>query len=167
MIKTCSDLQVAIESYIGQEVFFISGSEDEDMSNLYIYEDWVGVVEQLKTMSPTTEMETRIFHGILTSSKSLPNSFRNKSTFIIQLGFDGSSTANIIESESVNSLELANEIEDLINTNNSILDIKVNIEDIFILYGYKIEPCLSINEDDIDEEIIEYCKNIAEEIIKS
>lgn len=165
MTKNFDELRTAINLYVGKEVFFISGSEDEDMSDLYIYDDWMGVIDQLKIMSPIIEMETRVFHGILTHSEFLPNSFRRKSVFIVQLNSGDSSKANIIESESGSSWELANEIEDIIKTNNSVLDIKIDIEDIFILYGYKIETCLSINEDDIDEEIIESCRSIAEETI--
>jgi hypothetical protein len=165
MTQIIDDLRTVIDMYVGKEVFLISGSEDEDMSSLYIFEDWVGVIDQLKTMSPIIEMETRVFHGVLTRSEFLPNSFRRKSTFIIQLNLGDASEANVIESESEASWELANEIEDVIKTVNAISDIEIGIENIFILYGYKIETCLSINEDDVDEEIIETCKNIAAETI--
>jgi hypothetical protein len=59
--------------------------------------------------------------------------------------------------------ELAEEIEEMVSSTIGI-DTDLNINDVFILYGYQMETCLSVAEDSVDEEIISVCAQIAREI---
>jgi hypothetical protein len=37
----------------------------------------------------------------------------------------------------------------------------IDIDDVFILYGHELNVCLSVDEEDIDEDIIETCLKVA------
>jgi hypothetical protein len=153
-----------IAQYIGKEVFLVVGSEDEEASDIGVFETWGDLVEHLKTLTPTSDPETRVFHGMLTIGEFLPISFRGKSAYVICLDPCENSKGCVVESSSSGPEGLAEEISSVMRLGGQISDTKIDIDDIYILYGYQLEICLSINDDDIDEEVISTCKEIANEI---
>lgn len=159
-----TDYWHTISQYIGKEVFVVIGSEDEETGDINAFEDWGGLVEFLKKKSPITDAETRVFHGILTLGEFIPSSFHGKSAFIICIEPFEDSKGNIIESTDGSPEGLAEEIVNIMSFGGPTYGTKVGIEDVYVLYGYQLEPCLSINDDEIDEEIIAVCSEIASEI---
>jgi hypothetical protein len=153
-----------ITQYIGEEVFIVAGSEDEETSEIKAFGTWGDLVEYLKTLTPTSDPETRVFHGVLTPGEFLPNSFRGKSAYVICLDPYESSNGCIVESGSENPEGLAEEISSVMKLGGPLSDMRTDIDDIYILYGYQLEICLSINDDDLDEEVISTCKEIADEV---
>lgn len=153
-----------ISQYVGKEVFLVIGSEDEAVGDIDVFEDWGSLVEFLKKLTPTADPETRVFHGILTLGEFIPSSFHGKSAFIVCIEPYEDSKGNIIESTGGNPTDLAEEISSIMSVGGQISGMKVDIDDIYILYGYQLEPCLSINDDELDEEIIAVCSEIAAEI---
>jgi len=153
-----------MEQYVGKEVYVVVGSEDEELSDIGIFETWGGLIEQLKTLTPTSDPETRIFHGILTSGEVIPSSFRGKSAYVICFDPYEESRGCVAESGSTGPDGLAEEIRNVMTLGGPISDMRICIDDIYILYGYQLDVCLSVNDEDIDEEIISTCREIADEI---
>ena len=154
----------SLSKYVGKEVFLVTGGEDDPAVDIGVFENWIDLVEQLKTLTPTADPETRVFHGILTSGEFIPSSFHGKSAFIVCIEPYEDSKGNIIESTGGSPADLAEEISSIMNLGGPMSGMKIDIDDIYILYGYQIEPCLSVNDDDVDDEIIAVCTEIAEEI---
>jgi hypothetical protein len=153
-----------LSQYTGKEVFIVAGGEDEETGDIDVFEDWEGLVEKLKTLSPTSDPETRVFHGVLTLGEFLPSSFHGKSAFIICFDPYEDKKGSITESTGDSSMGLAEEISNIMSLGGPISDMKINIDDIYILYGYQLDSCLSVNDEEIDEEIISTCNEIAAEI---
>jgi hypothetical protein len=153
-----------ISQYIGKEVFIVIGSEDDETGDINAFEDWGSLMEFLKKLTPTVDPETRVFHGILTPGEFIPSSFHGKSAFIVCIEPCEDSKGNIIESTGESPTGLAEEIVNIMNIGGPASGMKINIEDIYVLYGYQLETCLSVDDDDIDEEIIAVCSEIASEI---
>lgn len=154
----------SISKYVGKEVFLVIGSEDEAIGDIDVFENWVDLVEKLKTLTPASDPETRIFHGILTLGEFIPSSFHGKSAFIVCIEPYEDSKGNIVESTGGGPADLAEEISSLMHLGGVMSGMRVDIDDIYILYGYQLEPCLSVNDDDMDDEIIAVCNEIADEI---
>lgn len=159
-----SDDWHTLSKYVGKEVFLVIGSEDEEIGDIGVFENWVDLVEQLKTLTPASDPETRVFHGILTLGEFIPSSFHGKSAFIVCIEPYEDSKGNIIESTGGSPADLAEEISGLMSLGGVRSGMRVDIDDIYILYGYQIEPCLSVNDDELDDEIIAVCNEIADEI---
>jgi hypothetical protein len=154
----------SISQYIGKEVFLVVGSEDDDIGDINVLENWGDLVEFLKKLTPTVDPETRVFHGILTPGEFIPSSFHGKSAFIICIEPYADSKGNVIESTGESPMGLAEEIVNIMSIGGPVSGMKINIEDIYVLYGYQLETCLSVDDDDVDEEIIAVCSEIASEI---
>jgi hypothetical protein len=54
-------------------------------------------------------------------------------------------------------------ITDLINNGNPFPESVIDIDNIYILYGYQLQVCLSVKDEDIDDEVIDVCQKIADE----
>jgi hypothetical protein len=154
----------SISQYVGKEVFLVVGGEDEETGDIGVFETWGDLLEQLKTLTPTTDAETRVFHGILTLGEFIPSSFHGKSVFIICIDPYEDARGNIIESTGGCPADLAEEVSDIMKIGGPLSDMKIDIDDIYILYGYQLDTCLSINDEALDEEVIATCREIADEI---
>ena len=153
----------SIAQYVGKEIYLVAGGEDEETGDVHAFETWGDLIEHLKTLTPIVDQETRVFHGILTVGEIIPSSFRGKSAFIICLDPYEDLKGNVVESTDGSPAGLAGEIKNIMNLGGPISDARIGIDDIFVLYGYQIETCLSVNDDDLDEEIIATCREIAVE----
>lgn len=151
-----------MDHFIGREVFVVTGAEEDDPCEIFITEGVDNLLDHLKYMSPSIDSETRVFHGILTLAEFLPSSFRGKSAFIVSISTIKTIEGHVREAGTTPD-EVALEIESIISTGGAFPEGSITIDDIFILYGYQIETCLSINEDDMDEEIIGVCEEISED----
>ena len=153
------------EQYVGKEVFLVVGSEDDEEANdINIFETWGDLVEHLKTLTPTADPETRIFHGVLATGEILPSSFHGKSAYVVCLDPYETSKGSIAESSSECPEGLAEEISEVMRLGGPLSDMKTDIDDIYVLYGYQLETCLSVNDEDLDDEVIATCKDIADEL---
>ncbi len=163
-VRRYVDSNHSTDQYIGKEVYLVVGSEDEETSDISVFDTWGDLVEHLKTLTPTSEPETRVFHGVLTSGEIIPSSFRGKSAYVICFDPYEDSKGCIAESGSECPEGLAEEISNVMKLGGPLSDMKTDIDDVYVLYGYQLDTCLSINDDDLDEEVIATCKEIADEI---
>lgn len=157
-----------MEYYINKEIFVVA--EDEmNTVEIIIYDEIIGVMEHLQTLSPVDDPNTKVYHGILTSAEVLPSSTKGKKCFILVIdlatGFENVPLEGcIFESDCEEDISvLAGEIEHIVN-DNEYVTFAIDIENLFVLYGYPVEITLGVSDDEVDDEVIDTCKKIAEEI---
>jgi hypothetical protein len=151
---------------VGEEVYVIFEDWDH-VVDIVFCDDLPDAFEYLKLLPPNEFFDTIALHGVLTKAESIPADLISRECFIIivqpesyqnSAGLKGA----VIESDAGDSVEvLAEEIEEVINKGGK-WDNGIDIEDVFILYGYRIELGICVNEDSIDEENIETCKRVSE-----
>ena len=157
-------LVLTIEDYVGKEVFLVSDAEEFDISEISVFTN-LGALKECLFSKSTFDDTMCVYHGVLGSAKVIPPSFRGKSVFLISrtsdMLADGDElvlTGNILDVAADNSDELAYEIEQMLEENGTLY--LAGIEDTFILYGYQLQVHLTIDEDFIDEETIDTCKEV-------
>jgi hypothetical protein len=154
---------------IGEEVFVVA-EDIESIVDIVFCDSLPDAFEYLKLLPPGEFFDTVTLHGVLTKAESIPADLMNRECFIIVIDPE-SEPANtglkgtIIESDAGDQVEvLAEEIEENIQKSQGFID----IDNTYVLYGYRVELGLCINEDSLDEENIEVCKKVskaAEKII--
>ncbi len=156
-----------MEYYINKEVFVVA--EDEmNTVEIGVYDDVVDVIEHLQTLDPLNDVNTKVYHGVLTKADVLPSSSKGKKCFILVIdlttGFaDAPIEGCAFESDCENDVSiLAGEIEHIVN-DNEYVTFPIEIENLFVLYGYSMDVTLGINDDEVDDEIIDTCKKVVEE----
>jgi len=157
---------VSLTTIIGDECFLVGYAGENDSGELSAYESIDDLMDCLKQSNPLTEANLMVVHGILTEARVLPKDFkdRHNNIYIVVTDPNDIEAGAIWHSEAVGDLDsLAAEIEFLIHSKKPYNHL--TIEDIYILYGYELELGYSVNEDNIDEEIIEGCKEIANEVV--
>ncbi len=159
-----------LKESVGKEIFLISEDEIAE-SEMVIYDNPQDVFTYLSTLMAETDFGTKIYHGMLMPAKVLPSVLHTKHCYILALHLtyiQGNLILKgcIFESdcEGKNDI-LAKEIEDLVNSEDKV-DFKVDIDNIYVLYGYELQACLAIDEESIDDEVIDSCGKMVEEVRK-
>jgi hypothetical protein len=140
---------------IYREVYVITVDSivQQTAGRLEVHLSFENLVESLSKKSHMSGSEIRVLHGILTPARVVPSRLRGRQAFIIIVDED-SKYGSAFDSDADDSCdELAAEIEAI--ANNS--DIRPDIDDIFILYGYELGLTLSVSEDDINEDVMQRC----------
>lgn len=138
------------------------------LSDVVINKEIEDTFEYLKMLDPEDCYETKVYHGILTKADAIPDDLISRQPFILAIqpgsGLNGVALRGVILESDCDGEPgiLANEIEELID-NPVVLIYNLEIEDVYVLYGYRVELGLCINEDSLDEENIEMCKMVAVE----
>jgi len=155
----------SLNAMTGEEVFLIGYDGQQDTGELAAYEGIDDALEYLKSCNPETEQNLMVLHGILTHARALPSSLddvRDK-IWIVVVNPNDIEAGGIWKSESGTDLDaLASEVEFLV-LNKSPIDEPMDIEDVYILYGYQLELGLAVNEEDVDESYIRDCEDVAKE----
>ena len=159
-----------LKESVGKEIFLIAEDEIAE-SEMVVYDNPHDVFTYLSTLMPETDFSTKVYHGMLMPAKVLPSVLHTKNCYVLALRLihvKGSLTLKgcIFESdcEGRNDI-LADEIEELVNSKDKV-DFEVDIDNIFVLYGYELQVCLAIDEESIDDEVIESCGKVVAEIKK-
>ncbi len=154
--------------YLNKEIFLIA--EDEMITaELTVHDEMAGVIERMQLLNPIDNIDTKLYHGVLTSAEVLPSSTRGKKCFILVINLDSGDEGGLLEgcvfeSDCEDNVEvLAGEIEHIVR-DNEYVTFPINIGNMFVLYGYALEVTLGVADDEIDEEIIDTCTKIAEEV---
>jgi len=151
------------DDYLFQEVF-VAGVDHITASagELVVLKSFEDLIDYLSTKSVNVNPDVRVLHGILTSGKAIPQDFCGRQVFILIV--DPSSEDGwglLIDSDSEDDCHgLASEIEKLL-ANEEIAANFVDIDNVYVLYGYEIPVSLSVNEDDLDEDMIASCAKVA------
>ena len=147
-----------------KEVFLVYNDEQNDegiSTELCVISSFMELVDHLKKLIPNIDYETKILHGILTNAFSLPKNLRGKTAFIIINDSRNPNNALILEADTTSDKNLVSTIMSILAGDILVFNIFPKIENMYILYGYEISTTLSLNEEDVDEEIIDTCQKIA------
>jgi hypothetical protein len=150
-----------LKKYCNKEIFIVYNEEDnhEDLPvELYITSEFMELVGYINKLTPSLDFGIKILHGMLTNASVLPKNLRGRTAFIIVENAYNLDHALISESDAQSDKDLADVINSLLLHNKSIN--LLNMENIYILYGYEISTILSLNEEELDEEIIDTCQKI-------
>ena len=151
-----------MDQFRNEEVFIVTGSEEEETSELFVTNNRTSLDEHLILKNPAVDEDVRVFHGVLTTAEFLPSDFKGRSVFIVCVAPDKMDRGCVVEGGATPS-EVAKEIEAIILSTSPFTFGDLDIDSIYILYGYQLELGLSVNEDEIDEEYIFACQDIADE----
>jgi hypothetical protein len=153
-----------MDHLLAREIFIVTGAEEEETTDIFFTADIDALKLHLLYMDPIVDNDIRVLHGMLTSAKCLPPSFHGKSVFLVAIDPKSLKSGCVVESACDSPGDLAEEIEGVIEQGGPFNSFVVGIEDIFVFYGYQLSLALTINGDDLDEEVIESCKLIASDI---
>jgi hypothetical protein len=145
-----------LDRFLGKEVYILAESEDQEVQEISIHLSYESLVASLEKFDADTSGDMRILHGVLASAAFLPQKLAGKSAFIMVWSEEGNA---IKDSSCQHTEELASELTRIMEEWP-----KVDIDDLFILYGYDIIPCLGINSEEIDEEAVARCMLLMEEV---
>ncbi len=150
-----------------EEVYVVGADHTvTPFGELEIFDSYERLLSHLRTKNISICLDVRVIHGILTSAKSIPKNFYGKQAFILLFDPDGESQGILLDSDADNDCqELATEIQKLLASEEAG-GFSFEIDDVYILYGYELNVVMSVDEDDLDEEIISKCKKVADEAAK-
>jgi hypothetical protein len=152
-----------MDEYINREVFIIVGAEEDEITDIFVTDNRITLDDNLAQLDPSIDDGTRVFHGVLTLAEYLPDSFKGRSAYIVVESADDPSKGVVVEGAETPA-ELAREIEAVLSSTTPLLFGNIDIDSIYVLYGYQVGLCIAVNEDDIDEETIFACEQIADEV---
>jgi len=147
-----------LKHFIGGEVF-LAGTDNG--GPLYI----CVAIELLKKWLKeecTLTMDTgmRAFQGFLTYADTIPGSLKGKNAYIIAEDQEQLDSGVIIDNSFDDPDFVAAEIEGIIGGSIGSI-VSVELENVFILYGHELPISMTVSQDDVDEEIMDVCKNLA------
>lgn len=154
--------------FLDEEVYLI-GVEDDmlDGGPLRAFGSLEELVYYMKEeVNPTTDSELHVLHGILSSADTLPGDLKGKNAFVVIEDSEIEDAGLIMSDSFENTKSLVNIIERTENKPLGVITL-VNIDNIYVLYGYELKIVMTVDEDDVDEEIIDVCKEVAGEAEES
>jgi len=129
---------------------------------LTVCSSFESLLNHLKTKNVSINSDLRVLHGVLTSARSIPKDFRNRQPFLLIRDPEHNERGILLDADSDGCKELAAEIEKVLGS-EEIATFFIDIEHVYILYGYELNLALSVDEDDLDEEIIIACIEVGDD----
>lgn len=148
------------EYYLNKEVFIISVGEEDDECQICILEDISEVKDYLKALNSKLDGVVNVYHGVLSSAEFLPAELKNTTPFLVCLSPEGIETGYVIKISPPSIERLVKEIESTVKNGGDTSYYDIPIEYIQILYGYQLEICLTIDDEELEEETIRFGKGI-------
>lgn len=153
-----------LEQHTFEEIYVVGVDHTVSQSGeLVPFDSLEELLEHLKMKNPSVATDVRVLHGLLTPARAIPANLDGRSAFILLADPDKHEAGIMLDSDADTCTELAEEIEKIMSSSEISTEI-IDIDDVFILYGYEISICLSINEDDIDDDAIKDCVKIAKAV---
>jgi len=156
-----------MEKHLYKEVFVVGTDNIVSTSGeLTICDSFEALLNYLKTKNVSINSDLRVLHGVLTSAKSIPKEFQNRQPFVLLKDPESDDHGILFDPDADNDCnELASEIEMLLES-AEVAEFFFEIEHVYVLYGYELSLTLSVDEDDVDEEIIAGCLEVGREAKK-
>lgn len=148
-----------------QEPIFVVGYEEGvyNHNKIFVFKTYEALQMHLSDCSPDNADDgIRAFCGIIKIANVLPTDIKREQVFLIitETTYDNN-TGYITDTAGDSDLDiLASDIENIVETEY------VDIENIFVLYGYEMKIGLGVNPEEMDEASIESCIEISTEISK-
>ena len=151
-----------MEKYLYTEVYVVGADHTVAAGGeLTVCGSFETLLDYLKTKNVSINSDLRVLHGVLTSAKTIPADFKNRQPFVLLQDPDSEDHGVLLDPDTENDCkELALEIEMMLES-EEIASFFFEIDNVYILYGYELSLTLSVDEDDLDEEIISDCIEIA------
>lgn len=150
-----------LKKHCNKEIFLVYNEEDNNEGppvKIYITSEFMKLVDHINKLVPSLDFGIKILHGVLTNASVLPKNLRGRTAFVIVDDVTVLDYALISESYAQSDKDLATAI------NSSLVYNSLNIENIYVLYGYEISTILSLNEEELDEEVIDTCQKIVNDV---
>lgn len=154
-----------LKNNCNKEIFLVYNEEDYNKGfpiEIYVTSEFMELVDHINKLIPSLDFGIKIVHGVLTDASVLPKNLRGRTALIITDDVCVLNHALVLESNAQSDKDLAIDINSLL-THNKFMK-PLDIDNIYILYGYEISTILSLNEEEIDEEIIDTCQKIINDI---
>lgn len=166
------ELTFPLHKYLNEKIFILIERDrrDAEVDSVEICKfDTFEELEYYVNATPVLESFTRhIYHGILTSAMALPATISRLITpLIISLEneVDGIESGIVLEPDTLNSNKsIAEDIELLMSGKLDIVGSVLTIDTTYIFYSYKIKATETMIVEDIDEDLLERCKSVADEV---
>ena len=136
---------------------FIVGFDTGRHQRIEIHTEPFDVMESLNPKSIDNSKDIKVVHGYLLPATILPSNLNGIGGFVV-IALPNTDLGLFSGEALCNPKDLAITIQTIVTCK------KIEIENIFILYGTKINLTLSISEDELDEELIERGCAIVEEV---
>lgn len=157
-----------LEDNCNKEIFIVYDGEQSDLDSaieIYITSDFTKLIKYIKNLVPNLDFGIKVLHGILTKAYTLPKNLRGKKAFIIvNDAYNINSVTTIEESDAQSDEDLANAIDVALTTYTVDYITSAEIENVYILYGYELPIVMAIDEEELDEEIINTCQKVANDV---
>jgi len=155
-----------MEDYLYKEVYVVGVDVTTSISGeLKICDSFEDLLKHLKTKNASVTSDLRVIHGVLTAAKTIPKELHGRQAFVLLKDPDEDDHGLLLDSEAEDYIELGEEIKEQLDTGEAA-SFFFEIEDVFIVYGYEMTLTLSVDEDDVDDDIIEVCMSISNEAKK-
>ena len=143
-------------------VYLLGVDGMSEVGELACYDFFSGLKEHLTLISPDSEPGLMALHGVLTSAKFIPGEIPDVSVWIVLQNPDNEDEGCLIEASAEGGPDvIAKEIENLLESIDCPVD-NIDIDDVFLLYGYELNLGYGVNEDEIDDERLKECKQMTE-----
>jgi hypothetical protein len=151
---------------LDQDVFIVAsdetfhGSDEVDNREFHVYDSEDDLREGLADLDIVVGDQIRVFHGVLAMAEALPSDLHDRNAYVV-VAPNWTDDAFVVDAGI--TLEFLEEtVTEIISKGIGGLH-GLDIDDIYILYGYELSVTLSIDEDDFDEETLEGCRVLSAE----
>jgi hypothetical protein len=153
---------MCLNKYEGETIFLIGIDGMKDTGPLSIHQNIVELNAHLSTMSPISDMDILVLHGVLTSAKCLPSEV-GRFVYVVVQDPDDREAGCIYEMDRLDSDELSEFVTEIINGEDASQYYKdLDIDNVFIFYGYELNVSYFMRNDEIDDEALEECQIVGE-----
>jgi len=148
-----------LNSHVGREVFIVGvdGEQEED-GEISCFESLSELNDHLSGLSPVSEDNLIVLHGVLAPAEYIPPDV-GRGAFVVVADPADDIGGSILNLEDSNIENLASTIEKLLS-HLSPYD-GLEIDNVFVLYGYELNLGFCVREDEIDEEIFDQSEKVA------
>ena len=148
-----------IKEYLNKPVFLVGNDGTREMGELTVCESFEELNDHLKLRSPASDPNIFILHGIIFSAKYIPGEIEGEVYIVIQNPADdemGCIYETLCECDAgVISRLVMDKIEPKDGLDFSFEN--VTIDNIFLMYGYELDPGYSVSEEELDDESLHAC----------
>jgi hypothetical protein len=151
-----------MDKHLYNEVYVVgTDSTVTAAGELTIHESFKDLLNHLKTKNVSVNSDLRVLHGVLTTAKAIPQDLRSRQPFILLRDPDDNEHGIMLDSDTDDDCnELASEIEEVLES-NEVASFFFEIDHVYVLYGYELSLTLSVDEDDLDKDMVADCMKIA------
>jgi hypothetical protein len=148
-----------LNRHIGREVYIAGLDGDLDTGELGCFDSLSELNDHLSSLNPVSDDNIIVVHGVLTQAEYIPPNI-GRSAFIVIADPKDSAGGAIINIEDCNMGNLVSNIENLFGDSDTPFE-GLEIDNVFILYGYELNLGFCVREDQVDERIFDECEEVA------